>query len=429
MSPSPTDSAPSKPVWPVPYYVKGLALGIPPYLVAIHLWTWLLIVPASLKATGYDFRQLYAAAFMVRTGHANELYEYEFQKEIQNQHVSWEEEALPFVSPAYEALLFSPLSFFQFRAAYLLFLAFNLVGLALCFVLLRPWMSNLYAVFRWLPIALFLGFLPVAAALIEGQDSVLLTTALVIAFVLLTKHRNLSAGFVTGVALFKFPIVLPVAALFLIWRRWRFLAGFGIAAAILVSLSIGITGISQAKLYLESLMSIAGLTPPTSGLAMYPIEWQKMANLHGLTVGLADGRIPTLWVHALALLLSAAVFGWTAYRGVQVSDTSALLLLAIVCSVLVGHHTYIHDLSVLLLPMVVWLNNFLPAEAGGTEADRLVGRSAALMFVAPVLVSFTFEHFYLVALAVLILLIVSATAIQFNSLRASVNYEVAGITG
>lgn len=430
MSLSATVSSSSKPAWAVPYYVKGLALGIPPYLVAIHMWTWLLIVPASLKATGYDFRQLYAAAFMVRTGHADELYEYELQKEIQNQQVSWQEEALPYVSPAYEALFLSPLSFFQFRTAYFLFLALNLVGIGVCFALLRPWMSNLHAVFRWLPIALFLGFLPVSAALIEGQDSVLLATALVISFVLLTKHRNLSAGFVTGLALFKFPIVLPVVVLFLIWRRLRFLAGFAVGGAIVVILSIGITGIAQTKLYLESLMSIAGLTPPTSGLALYPVEWRKMANLHGLAVGLADGRIPMLWVHILAVLLSATVFGWTASRGLRVKDVPSLLLLAIPCSVLIGHHTYIHDLSVLLLPVIVLLNNFLPAEAGGCKRDRLVGRFAALMFAAPVVVSFSFGHFYVVALAVLMLLVASAAATsKFSSLCASGNYEVADTAG
>jgi Glycosyltransferase family 87 len=405
-----TISSPSKPVWAVPYYVKGLALGIPPYLVAIHMWTWLLIVPASLKTTGYDFRQLYAAAFMVRTGHANELYEYEFQKEIQNQHVSWQEQALPFVSPAYEALVASPLSLFPFGIAYFLFLAVNLIALMTCFILLRPWMTNLHAVFRWLPIALFLGFLPVAVALIEGQDSILLTTALVSSFVLLTKHRNLVAGFMTGLALFKFPIVLPVAALFLLRGRWRFLAGFAISGAAVVWLSIFLTGMSQTRLYVESLAAISGITTPTSALALYPVEWQKMANLHGLVFGLAGTWIPPARLQVLTILLSMAIFGWIAFRGRRVDNAYALLLMAIPCSVLIGHHTYIHDLSVLLLPTIILLNKYLPAEAGGDPSERLIGRSAALMFVSPILVSFAFGHFYIVAIAVLLLLAASSTA-------------------
>src|SRR5579864_8984011 len=169
-----TSSAPlsqTRSTWSVPYYVKGLALGIPPYLVAAHMWTWLLIVPQSLAKSGYDFRQVYAAAYMVRTGHAGQLYDYAAQSEFQDRLVSNTRLALPYVSPAYEAIFLSPLSLFTFRTAYFLFLAVNLVALGVCFVLLQPWMSNLHAVFRWLPIAIFLGFLPVAAALIKGQDS------------------------------------------------------------------------------------------------------------------------------------------------------------------------------------------------------------------------------------------------------------------
>src|SRR5207248_1418417 len=123
---------------------------------------------------------------------------------------------------------------------------------------------------------------------------------------------------------------------------------------------------------------------------------RMMANVHGLTVGLADGWISTSWLHTGTILLSAVALGWTAFRGLRTDNSSRLLLLAISCSVLVGHHTYIHDLSVLLLPMIVLLNNFLPAEALGNKHERLIGRAAALMFVAPVLESFSPGQFYVV---------------------------------
>jgi hypothetical protein len=397
--------------WAVPYYVKGLALGIPIYLAAIHMWTWVLIVPGSLATTGFDFRQIYAAAFMVRTGHANELYVYEAQKQFQDTLVSPQKQALPFVSPAYEALLFSPLTYSHFRTAYWAFLSLNVVALGVCVSLLRPWMANICAVFVWLPVAIFLGFLPLAAALIEGQDSVLLTTLMVCAFVLLTRQRSLSAGLVTGLAFFKFPIVLPVAVLFLIWRQWRFMAGFAISSVAVVCVSVWLTGFLQTKVYVEALMSIAGLKPATSGLSLYPVNWRMMANIHGLTVGLADGWISALGLRVLPLLLSVAVLGWTAVRGRRINEASSLLLLAVPCGVLVSHHTYVHDLSVLLLPVIVLLNTFLPSEADGNISKRLIARSAALMFVAPVMESFSPGHFYLVALPVLLLLIGSANAV------------------
>jgi len=269
-------------------------------------------------------------------------------------------------------------------------------------------------VFRWLPIAIFLGFLPVAAALIQGQDSILLTTCLIATFVLLNRARNLSAGVFAGLALFKFPIVLPIALLFLIWRRWRFLAGFAISALVLTGVSVCLTGIAQSGLYARSITEIAGLATPTSGLAGYPVNWRMMANLHGFIVGLAGGGFSASWLNLTTILLSAAAFLWTARKGLGVQSAPDLLLLAVLCSVVVGHHTYIHDLSVLLLPIMVLLNRFLPAEAIGGKRPRLICRSAALMFAAPVIESYCSGAFFFITPVVLLLLISSAVAASIS---------------
>src|SRR6266498_2578190 len=258
----------------VPYYVRGFALGIPIYFVAIHMWTWILSVPIVLPKGAYDFRQIYAATYMVRSGHAKQLYDYYAQKDAQDRTVSPMPVPLPYVSPAYEALGLAPLAYLPFRAAYFAFLAVNLATLGLCFVLLQPWMQYLQNIYWWLPAALFLGFLPAAAALIEGQDSILLTTSVVGAWVLLTREHHFYGGMILGLALFKFSIVLPIAVLFLFWRQWRFLLGFVIAGVTFAGISVWLTGIGQARLYVETLFSIAGLRPPTGGLAVYPVIWR-----------------------------------------------------------------------------------------------------------------------------------------------------------
>lgn len=393
--------------WDVPYYVKGFSLGVPLYLVAIHMWTWIFTLPVFLAGRA-DFRQLYAAAFMVRTGHEKQLYDYKVQEEFQDRLVSQEPVGLPFVSPAYHALFFSPLSLLSYRSAYFAFLAINVMALAFSLTLLRPWTLNLRFVYPWLPVAIVLGFLPIAATLIQGQDSILLTTLLIIAFVLLTKQFSLSAGIVVGLGLFKFSITLPIALLFLIWRCWRFLLGFVITAAVLVSVSVWFAGIAQTKLYLDSLLSIAGLTPVMTDLAKFPVSPNVMANVHGLVFGMGGGWIPKFWSQATTILVSGGVLGWTALQGSRIRDLAGLLILAIPCSILVSHHTYIHDLSVLLLPVMVLLNSFLPGEALAEKPARPIARTAALMFTAPVVESFAPSHFYLVSLPVALLLRASA---------------------
>jgi len=395
------------------YYVKGLALGVPTFLVAVHLWTWV-FAGAVFWGGHADFRQLYAAAKMVQMGRASQLYDYESQKALQDRFVSPEGIALPFVSPAYEALAFSPLSKLSYRAAYGVMVGINLTALAICLLLLRSWTANLRAAFVWLPVALALGFLPIAGALLQGQDSILLTLILVSAFVLLHRERKLTAGVVTAIGLFKFSIVLPLVALFLLWRRWRFLFGFALCGASLLLISVWLTGAAEARTYIGSLLGIAGLGPADSGLAQYPVRLQKMADVHGLVFEVAHRWLKPSYVSAVALLASLVVFACTAWHGRSVQNTSQLLLIAIPCAVLVSHHTYIHDLSVLFLPMVLMLDCFLPFERFDRRAQWIVG-IAGLMLMAPAIESYAPDHFYLVTLAVAALLMGMLLAAELNT--------------
>jgi hypothetical protein len=401
-----------KSVKTIPYYVKGLALGVPPYLVAIHMWTWVLTLPVFLSGRA-DFRPVYTAGYMVRTGHAQQLYDYDVQKQFQDKLISREELALPFLNPAYHAILFAPLSLLKYRTAYFAFLTVNLAALAICFAELRRWSNNLRAVYPWLPLSLFLGFLPIAATLIQGQSSILEMTLLLGAFVLLGKRRDFAAGILSALALFKLQITIPIALLFLIWRRWQYLFGFGICAVGLAALSVFLTGTAQTKLYLESLLSIAGPLSPASGFVQHP---NLMPNIRGLVFGTCAAWLGRPWLQAIEISLTTAVLGWTAIQGFKMKNAANQFLMSIPCSVLVAHHTYIHDLSVLLIPTFLLLNQFLPCESEDNKNAHLICRGAALMFVAPVVESFCPNQFYAVSVPVLLLLVaVTAAASHKNT--------------
>jgi hypothetical protein len=397
-----------------PYYVKACALGIPAYLMGVHLWTWVFGLMVFLGGRA-DFRQLYAAGYMVRTGHANQLYDYDAQKYFQDNLVSPAQMALPFIRPAYQALAFAPLSYLPYPRAYFAFLAINVAILSLIYVLLLPWTQSLRAIYPWLPLSLILGFLPLAAALIQGQDSVLLTAIVVSAFVLLAKGQDFAAGSLVGLGLFKFQIVIPIVLLFLVWRRWRFVAGSTGVLVILGSLSGWLVGAEQTRVYARSLFSMAGGMAPNANVLHYPIPLQTMANLHGFVFGIFGGRVPGIWVQAVTIFLSLAVLVWTVLRGRRVSNASNashLLLLAIPCSVLVSYYAFIHDLSVLLLPAVLLLNSFLPYEGRSRNIEPWINRSAAFMFVALLAESFFPAHFYFVTIAIVFLLAGVSVAVR-----------------
>ncbi len=176
-----------------PTFIHDFTLGIAPLLFGLNLLTSIGFLPIAMRG-GADFRQLYTAGWMVRTGHSFELYSYDAQKRFQDQIVGPRPTPLPFVRPAFNALLFVPLTWFSYRVAYWTFMGVNIGLLALCFFLLEPWTQNLSAHSRWQPVMVFASFTPVAPALIMGQDSILLLTLLSLTLVMLHRGRDFAAG-------------------------------------------------------------------------------------------------------------------------------------------------------------------------------------------------------------------------------------------
>jgi hypothetical protein len=390
-----TESSPDKVA--APYYVRGLSLGVPAYLIGVHLWTWVFMLPTFLGGRA-DFRQLYTAGFMVRSGYAQQLYDYDSQHRFQNALVGPADIALPFNHLSYEALLFAPFSLLPFRSAYFTFLATNLALLALCFRLLRPGMDKLAEIWQWLPAAMFLGFLPVAAALMQGQDSILLLTLLVAATVALQHGRDLTAGALVGFGLFKFQIVLPIALLLLLWRRWRFSAGFALSAAAVGLISLWLVGAAEAETYVRSLIHMSvGLTSRAEQFR-YGISPAAMPNLRGLIFGLANARLSAFWLQAVTIFFSGATLLAVAVLARREQWGVDTFLVAITASALVSYHLLIHDLSVVLIPIALTLNRFIHAESTEDSVGRLIARLSALMFIGPICISYIPGHFYLVSL-------------------------------
>ncbi len=397
-----------------PYYVRALALGISAYLIGIHLWTWVFMF-STFSGGRADFRSFYTAGYMVRSGHAQQLYDYDSQLYFQNKRVSPGDIALPFIHLAYEALLFAPFAVLKYRAAYLAFLSLNLGLLGICFWLLRPGMENLAKVYRWLPAAMFLGFLPVAAALIQGQDSIMLLALLAAAAVSLDRGRELTAGVLVGLGLFKFQIVIPIALLFLAWRRWRFSAGFALSATAVGAVSLWVVGLAQAAVYGRSLVSMSVGLASRADQFKYGIPPAAMPNLRGLIFGLANTRLSAFWVQAIIIAASGLVLLLVAALAPRRQRGADALLLAITASAVVSYHFLIHDMSVLLIPIVATLNRFIEAEATGDASGRLVARASALLFVAPVCMSYIPDHFYVVSLSLIVFLFAVSSTPRITS--------------
>jgi hypothetical protein len=390
-------------------YVRGFIIAASAYLIAANLWQCVLSVPAGYRRS--DFRQFYAGAYLLHTGKAGRLYDFGAQKEVETRLISHEAEKydLPFVSPAYHALLLSPLAAMSYGKAYAVFFATNCALLCVCFALLRPWTSKLRSIYPSLQITPIAAFLPVGYALMFGQDSILLTSLFVAAFLLLGRQMDSAAGAVLALGLFKFQIVIPIVLLFAIWKRWRFLAGFIPAATILCILSVWLVGPTQTKLYVASLFFIAKLKATAFGMAEHPVQWPLMPNIAGFCFGSFNSLLPKWVIESITVVVSFLVLVFTARRGRRIHESQGLLLVALPAAILTGYHTYMHDLTPLFLPLIVVLDAYLLRE-GNNRLDRFIVWTSLAMFIAPAIEQFFPNYTYLGALVVLIFLVAVSIA-------------------
>jgi hypothetical protein len=342
--------------------------------------------------THFDFRTQYAAGYMVRTGHASKLYNYDETRKIQNALVSESDKALPFIHLAYEAALYVPFSFFTYQTAYFLFFVANFALLALALSMLRPHLSNLEELWPYLPHAMFGCFLPVTMTLVEGQNSILLLVIMILTLGRLKRERDWSAGFLLGLASMKFQYVIPIALLFLIWRRWRFLAGLGVSAGTVLGISVWLTGVEGFFSYLHLLGTMSTRFSIQNGMHL-GIRPELMPNFRGLFYAIAGGATSTALV--LTVCGSVGLLVWAVMR------RPSFPLTLIVAS-LVSYHETFTDATLLLLPVGL---------AAATAVKNGSGRSAqlalicAVIIISPTLLLLAGVRFYLLTLPILTLFV------------------------
>ena len=365
----PETDRPAGVAWP-----SGIAR---PSVEAVALWGGLalvlwLVAYATLPNLGrhYDFRTFYAAGELVRQA-PSQLYDLRAQDALQNA-VANPHQALPFYHPAYEALLFVPLSLLSYRGAYFVFLGLNLLALGACY-LIAPLDGVLE---RWRAGVVFL-FAPVLISLLFGQDSILFLLLLCVVWRLLRSDRDAAAGVVLALALFKLGVV-PIIAILLCTRRGRrFTAGFCTTAVALSIICLWITGVSGAVEFVRLLMrdgSAVALNVPAAFPALMP-------TLHGLfyvTLGHLLSLKAFLFMYC-ALWAGLLAVGMMVVR--RATELSVAFCTAIVCGVLLSPHLFGYDFAALLLPMMLLKNRVHAAVACGCFA-------AALLLMSPLAVRF-----------------------------------------
>jgi Glycosyltransferase family 87 len=268
----------------------------------------------------------------------------------------------------------------------------NFGFLALGFSLLKPCLLSLGEIWPYLPVALFVCFLPVTMTLMEGQNSILLLVIMILSLRKLHRGNDFWAGILLGLASMKFQYVIPIALLFLVWRKWKFLGGIAISACAVVAISVWLTGVNGFVSYLHLLGSMSARFSSQTGMHL-GIRPELMPNLRGLIYAVGGG--PSAVATAVTIFLSAGLLLWAATRPSSIS-------LAILAALLVSYHETFTDAALLILPV-----GLAAAESckSASLRSRYVLLLCAVIIGAPAVLLLTGVRFYLLSLPVLALLL------------------------
>ena len=331
---------------------RALLLLAAAVAIAGYAAIWLWFQPIVFSTTQTDFACFHRAGRMVMAGDGARVYDLAAQREYDQRLgtsfvLQGRQFSLPFVFPPYTLALFAPLSLLPYRAAQFLWFAANAGMLLLLPLVLRKSLrssSTSIAVQLLAPVF----FLPAVLALMQGQPSILLLLLLAMAFAAFNAGNETAAGVILAFATFKPQLVLPMFVALIVWRKWRTLVAMfwtGVALSVVSALIVGWRATlhyPRALLEFNHLSSALGGEHPESmptlrGMLHVLIPQRSGIAIAGITLAMS---VALLLLFAVALKPTAAI-------------SASGYSLAIAVSCLLSYHAYLHDDSLLLLPILL----------------------------------------------------------------------------
>jgi Glycosyltransferase family 87 len=355
--------------------------------VTVHHVQWL-SEPGIERSEVPDWVAFYAAGQLVMEGNADHIYDLDTiaAKEREVSGSPFEDKlTLPYFNPPFFAVLIAPLTALPLALFAGVLFTVNLALLIGCGLALQRLIGltrREHVVFFWLA---YVSALPVTNIYLQHQLTLFVVAGwLGFVWMQLKGREGLSGAFLT-LGLIKPPLI-ALAVLYLLYQRqWRALGSFCAIAAALTVVSIAAAGpqilIDYPRFIIESTKWV-----DTNGVQPY-----YLFGLNGLLVDLLKDQTPPLWLlwpltlGTLALALST----WRGSRDAASERLMPLMAVALVASVLIDQHLYLHDM--LLVSLAVGFGAAHTMRTTGTVGSW--GTIATVMWLChlPVLI-FSYKH-------------------------------------
>jgi hypothetical protein len=331
------------------------------FVIGIVFWGGYLLHEGDALRLGYkaDFLGIYLGPRMLASGAGPQLYDLPAQTVFSAAVVRpYKRSIMPFVYPAYVAVIMRPLGLLEFRSALKVWFLVNLTAVFWSAIRLARFFGctgfQLVAV-----LVIFLAWPPLQLTLIQGQMGLMPTVGFTEALIALCAGREWRAGCWLSLGLLKPQMILLPLLWFALRRSWRVLVPFAAIGA-------GAAGISFAAVGFwipQYLHFLAEYNHRGAELALYPIAMQNWRGLAFWLFGNEGGwgsRVLVLLLTGLSVL--ALVF--LIYCSGPESDSESRhsivgqevpFMIVIVLGLLSSPHLYAHDwVAALPSGFVLW---------------------------------------------------------------------------
>jgi len=289
------------------------------------LWLWV----SNYAGDNFhnDFTFYYAAARLGLAHGWNHLYDLRLQQEqldAISSHITVAQLAR-YVSPPPLAWLITPLTLLPYQVAYWMWSVLLVGALVLAWHLAAPGSGRARVIFL---VAAF-GWLPIIYGLQLGQPVLLVAAGVAACYALLKRGRDVEAGAVLGVLVFKPQLALLVPVVLLVSGRWRAFASCVVVLAAIAAASLLALGPSGATDYVDRL-NLASMVAENQAqtIAGWIHNLQAARIVEGLIAAWTVGVAYRLRRRGPAVALSVALIGGLAASPYVHYDDLAMLGLA-----------------------------------------------------------------------------------------------------
>lgn len=355
---------------------------------------------------GGDFPAFYAAGSIVRSGDLSSLYD-PARQEIEQVELGIDG-YLAFAYPPHVAAAYAPLSFLDFRLAYLV----HTIVMAAAFVAAIEVLSKPVPVlrrWRWPVLAAGFTFYPLMTAVGGGQNAPLTLLLLAVVWRALDEDRGAVAGIAAGLLLYRPQYALPVIGLLFLAGQRRAVAWATVVGVLTWSMTAAFLGANWVATWFDEVVPFVerdaevNAANSVSILGFLQAVWgadQRPAVIVG-AIGAAAVIVTLMWL-------------WTRPERFSLSNRMGALAIGVL---LISPHTMFYDASLLILAGAALLAGLHGSEKSSV-ADCV--RILALVWVAA-WVHVAAELFGSTPLALIVLICFGAFVWRTMSTRSAIS--------